>query len=30
LTPAEAKAQLESVVARLNQQCGAKGTLPWK
>jgi hypothetical protein len=30
LTPATAKAQLESVVARLNQQCGAKGTLPWK
>ena len=30
LTPAIAKAQLESVVARLNQQCGAKGTLPWK
>jgi hypothetical protein len=30
LTPAEAKAQLESVVARLNQQFGAKGTLPWQ
>jgi hypothetical protein len=30
LTPAEAKAQLKSVVARLNQQCGAKGTLPWQ
>ena len=30
LTPDEAKAQLESVVARLNQQCGAKGTLPWR
>jgi hypothetical protein len=29
LTPGEAKAQLESVVARLNQKCGAKGTLPW-
>lgn len=30
LTPTEAKAQLESVVARLNQQCGARGTLPWQ
>jgi hypothetical protein len=30
LTPADAKAQLESVVARLNQKCGAKGTLPWR
>ena len=30
LTPAEAKAQLESVVGRLNQQFGAKGTLPWQ
>lgn len=30
LKPAEAKAQLESVVARLNQQSGAKGTLPWR
>jgi len=30
LTPAEAKAQLESVVARLNQQSGARGTLPWQ
>ena len=30
LRPAEAKAQLESVVARLNQQFGAKGTLPWQ
>jgi hypothetical protein len=30
LTPAQAKAQLESVVTRLNQQCGARGTLPWQ
>jgi hypothetical protein len=30
LTPAEAKAQLEAVVARLNKQFGAKGTLPWR
>jgi hypothetical protein len=30
LTPAEAKAQLEAVVAGLNQQCGARGTLPWQ
>ena len=30
LTPAEAKAQLEAVVARLNQQSGARGTLPWQ
>ncbi len=30
LTPAEAKAQLEAVVARLNQQFGAKATLPWQ
>jgi len=30
LTPAEAKAQLESVVERLNKQFGAKGTLPWQ
>jgi hypothetical protein len=30
LTPDEAKAQLESVVARLNKQFGAKGTLPWQ
>jgi len=30
MSPVEAKAQLESVVARLNQQCGAKGTLPWQ
>jgi hypothetical protein len=30
LTPAEAKAQLEAVVARLNQQFGARGTLPWQ
>ena len=30
LTPAEAKAQLESVMERLNKQFGAKGTLPWQ
>ena len=30
LTPADAKAQLESVVARLDQQFGARGTLPWQ
>jgi hypothetical protein len=30
LTAAEAKAQLESVVARLNSQFGARGTLPWQ
>jgi|SRR5580658_2593142 hypothetical protein len=30
LTPAEGKAQLESVVARLNKQFGAQGTLPWR
>jgi hypothetical protein len=30
LTPDEAKTQLESVVARLNKQFGAKGTLPWR
>jgi hypothetical protein len=30
LTPDEAKAQLESVVARINQQFGANGTLPWQ
>jgi hypothetical protein len=30
LTPEEAKAQLESVVARLNKQFGARGTLPWQ
>ena len=30
LTLAEAKAQLESVVERLNKQFGAKGTLPWQ
>jgi hypothetical protein len=30
LTPAESKAQLESVVARLNAQFGARGTLPWQ
>lgn len=30
LKPADAKAQIESVVARLNQQSGAKGTLPWQ
>jgi hypothetical protein len=29
LTPVEGKAQLESVVARLNAQFGARGTLPW-
>jgi hypothetical protein len=30
LTPEEGKAQLESVVARLNKQFGAQGTLPWR
>ena len=30
LTPAEAHAQLESVVARLNQQSGARASLPWQ
>ena len=30
LTPAEARAQLEQVVARLNQQFHAVGTLPWQ
>jgi hypothetical protein len=30
LTPLEGKAQLESVVARLNGQFGASGTLPWQ
>jgi hypothetical protein len=30
LTAAEGKAQLESVVARLNKQFGANGTLPWQ
>src|ERR1700722_4879963 len=30
LTPAEGKAQLDSVVARLNAQFGARGTLPWQ
>jgi hypothetical protein len=30
LTPAEGKAQLESVVARLNKQFGARATLPWQ
>jgi hypothetical protein len=30
LTPAEGKAQLEAVVARLNTQFGARGTLPWQ
>ena len=30
LSPAEAKARLESVLDRLNQQFRAKGTLPWK
>jgi hypothetical protein len=29
LTAAEGKEQLESVVARLNKQFGAQGTLPW-
>jgi hypothetical protein len=30
LTPAEGKAEIESVVARLNAQFGAQGTLPWQ
>jgi len=30
LTPAEAMAQIEAVVARLNKQFGAAGTLPWQ
>lgn len=30
LTPAEARAQLEAVVSRINKQFGAKGTLPWQ
>jgi hypothetical protein len=30
LTPAEGKAQLEAVVARLNAQFGANATLPWQ
>jgi hypothetical protein len=30
LESAEGKAQLESVVARLNKQFGARGTLPWQ
>jgi hypothetical protein len=30
LTPDEAKTQLDSVVARLNKQFGANGTLPWQ
>jgi len=30
LTAAEGKAQIESVVARLNKQFGAQGTLPWQ
>jgi hypothetical protein len=30
LTPTEGKAQLEAVVARLNTQFGAQGTLPWQ
>jgi hypothetical protein len=30
LTAAEAKAQLEAVVGRLNKQFGATGTLPWQ
>jgi hypothetical protein len=29
-TPAEGKSQLESVIARLNAQFGARGTLPWQ
>ena len=29
LTPGAAKSQLEAVVARLNKQFGARGTLPW-
>ncbi len=28
-TPAEARSQIEQVVARLNKQFGANGTLPW-
>ena len=30
LTAEEGKTQLESVVARLNKQFGARGTLPWR
>jgi hypothetical protein len=30
LTSAEARAQLEAVVSRINKQFGAKGTLPWQ
>jgi hypothetical protein len=30
LTPADAKIQIESVVARLNKQTGARATLPWQ
>jgi hypothetical protein len=30
LTPDEARAQIESVVVRLNKQFGARGTLPWQ
>jgi len=30
IKPAEAKGQLESVIARLNTQSGAAATLPWK
>jgi len=30
LKPAEARAQLEAVVARLNKQFNARGTLPWQ
>jgi len=30
LTAEEAKAQLEAVVARINQQFGANGKLPWQ
>jgi hypothetical protein len=30
ITPAEARAQLESVVSRLNKQFAARGTLPWR
>jgi hypothetical protein len=29
-TPSEGKARLEAVVARLNTQFGAQGTLPWQ
>jgi hypothetical protein len=30
ITPTDGKAQLETVVARLNAQFGAQGTLPWQ